>query len=59
LRRRLVFGVGKRVFLHRGQWPPGPAVVSLERVRHRVHAGVPVLHVVSSRIRHTDVAVAG
>jgi amino acid transporter len=33
--------------------------VSLERVRHRVHAGVAVLHLVSSRIRHTDVAVAG
>ena len=32
--------------------------VSLERVRHRVHAGVPVLHLVSSRILHNGVAAA-
>jgi amino acid transporter len=30
--------------------------VAVERVRHRVHAGVPVLHMVSSHIRPTDVA---
>ncbi len=30
--------------------------VAVERVRHRVHAGVPVLHLVSSHIRATDVA---
>ena len=28
--------------------------VALDRVRHRVHGGVPVLHLVSSRIRPTD-----
>jgi hypothetical protein len=34
--------------------------VSLERVRHRVHNGVPVLHLVTSHIRATDVAaIAG
>jgi amino acid transporter len=32
--------------------------VTLERVRHRVHGGVPVLHLVSSRIRHAGVAAA-
>ena len=30
--------------------------VAVERVRHRVHAGVPVLHMVSSHIRQTDIA---
>jgi amino acid transporter len=30
--------------------------VAVERVRHRVHSGVPVLHMVSSHIRATDVA---
>jgi amino acid transporter len=30
--------------------------VAVERVRHRVHSGVPVLHMVSSHIRPTDVA---
>ena len=30
--------------------------VAVERVRHRVHSGVPVLHMVSSHIRQTDVA---
>jgi hypothetical protein len=33
--------------------------VTLERVRHRVHAGVPILHLVSSRITHNGLAVAG
>jgi hypothetical protein len=33
--------------------------VALDRVRHRVHAGVPVLHLVSSHIRQTDVVAAG
>jgi amino acid transporter len=33
--------------------------VALERVRHRVHHGVPVLHLVTSHIRHTDLAAAG
>ena len=33
--------------------------VSLERVRHRVHHGVPVLHLVSSHILHPHVAAAG
>jgi len=34
--------------------------VTLERVRHRVHAGVQVLHLVSSRITHQhDLAAAG
>jgi amino acid transporter len=32
--------------------------VSLERVRHRVHKGVPVLHLVTSHIRPTDVIAA-
>lgn len=32
--------------------------VSVERVRHRVHSGVPVLHLVTSHIRHTDVPVS-
>ena len=32
--------------------------VALDRVRHRVHKGVPVLHLVSSHIRPTDVAAA-
>jgi amino acid transporter len=32
--------------------------VSLDRVRHRVHAGVPVLHLVTSHVRQTDVAGA-
>ena len=31
--------------------------VSLDRVRHRVHAGVPVLHLVSSHVRATDHAL--
>ena len=30
--------------------------VALDRVRHRVHAGVPVLHLVSSHIRHREMA---
>ncbi|HEV2477496.1 MAG TPA: APC family permease [Candidatus Dormibacteraeota bacterium] len=30
--------------------------VAVERVRHRVHSGVPVLHMVSSHIRQTDIA---
>src|SRR5690348_4691166 len=30
--------------------------VAVERVRHRVHSGVPVLHMVSSHIRPTDIA---
>jgi len=33
--------------------------VSLERVRHRVQAGVPVLHLVSSRVRHNGTAAVG
>ena len=33
--------------------------VSLDRVRHRVHAGVPVLHLVSSHILHPEIAAAG
>ncbi|HSS60833.1 MAG TPA: APC family permease [Candidatus Limnocylindrales bacterium] len=33
--------------------------LAVDRVRHRVHAGVPVLHLVSSHIRPTDVAAAG
>jgi len=33
--------------------------VAVDRVRHRVHAGVPVLHLVSSHIRPTHIAVAG
>ena len=33
--------------------------VALERVRHRVHGGVPVLHFVTTHIRPTDIAVAG
>jgi hypothetical protein len=32
--------------------------VALDRVRHRVHEGVPVLHLMSSHIRATDGAVA-
>jgi amino acid transporter len=32
--------------------------VSIERVRHRVHKGVPVLHLVTSHIRTTDVVAA-
>jgi len=32
--------------------------VALDRVRHRVHAGVPVLHLVTSHVRQTDVAGA-
>ncbi len=32
--------------------------VSLERVRHRVHAGVPVLHLVTSHVRNTAAAAA-
>ena len=31
--------------------------VSLERVRHRVHKGVAILHLITSHIRPTDVAV--
>jgi hypothetical protein len=33
--------------------------LAVDRVRHRVRAGVPVLHLLSSHIRPTDVAVAG
>ena len=33
--------------------------VSLDRVRHRVHHGVPVLHLVSSHVLHPDIAAAG
>jgi amino acid transporter len=33
--------------------------VALERVRHRVHGGVPVLHLVTTNIRPTDVAAGG
>ena len=33
--------------------------VTLERVRHRVHDGVPVMHLVSSRLTHSGLAVAG
>ena len=33
--------------------------VTLDRIRHRVHGGVPVLHLVSSRITHHGVAAAG
>jgi hypothetical protein len=33
--------------------------VALERVRHRVHAGVPVLHLVTSHVLHPDLAAAG
>lgn len=33
--------------------------VSLERVKHRVNHGVPVLHLVSSHILHVDMAAAG
>jgi hypothetical protein len=33
--------------------------VTLERVRYRVHDGVPVMHLVSSRITHSGLAVAG
>ncbi len=33
--------------------------IAVDRVRHRVHAGVPVLHLVSSHIRPTNVAIAG
>lgn len=33
--------------------------VAVDRVRHRVHSGVPVLHLVSSHIRPTHVAIAG
>ena len=33
--------------------------VALERVRHRVHAGVPVLHLVTSHVLHPDMAAAG
>jgi hypothetical protein len=33
--------------------------VSLDRVRHRVHAGVPVMHFVSSRITQHGLAAAG
>ena len=32
--------------------------VSLDRVRHRVHAGVPVLHLVTHHVRHTGAAAA-
>ncbi len=32
--------------------------VALDRVRHRVHGGVPVLHLVTSHVRQTDVAGA-
>ena len=32
--------------------------VALDRVRHRVHAGVPVLHLVTSHVRQTGVAPA-
>jgi amino acid transporter len=32
--------------------------VALDRVRYRIHRGVPVLHLVSSHIRPTDVAIA-
>ena len=32
--------------------------VALDRVRHRVHAGVPVLHLVTSHVRQTDVVGA-
>ena len=45
------------VVAHGEQDAPPP--VSLERVRRRVQAGVPVLHLVSSRVRHNGVAVAG
>ncbi len=31
--------------------------VALDRVKHRVHSGVPVLHLVSSHIRPTDAAI--
>jgi amino acid transporter len=33
--------------------------VTLERVRHRVHAGVQVMHLMSSRITHHGLATAG
>ena len=33
--------------------------VALDRVRHRVHHGVPILHLVSSHVLHPDMAVAG
>ncbi|HEY0831636.1 MAG TPA: APC family permease [Candidatus Dormibacteraeota bacterium] len=33
--------------------------VAVDRVRHRVHSGVPVMHLVSSHIRPTHVAIAG
>jgi hypothetical protein len=33
--------------------------VTLDRVRHRVHDGVPVMHLVSSRLTHSGLAVAG
>jgi len=33
--------------------------VALDRVRHRVHHGVPVLHLVSSHVLHPDIAAAG
>jgi len=33
--------------------------VTLERIRHRVRDGVPVLHLVSGRITHSGLAVAG
>jgi amino acid transporter len=33
--------------------------IAVDRVRHRVHSGVPVLHLVSSHIRPTHVAIAG
>jgi len=32
--------------------------VALDRVRHRAHGGVPVLHLVSSRMRTTNGSVA-
>ena len=33
--------------------------VSIERIRHRVQAGVPVLHLVSSRVLHNGTAAVG
>jgi amino acid transporter len=33
--------------------------IAVDRVRHRYHAGVPVLHLMSSHIRPTHVAIAG
>jgi amino acid transporter len=33
--------------------------VALDRIRHRITHGVPVLHLVSSHVRHTPIAAAG